>query len=166
MMKKNEKSFKRPISPQQFKKSDKKLEQNVHYEEKRSNLNRRNFSPDNNVSTNYRIIKYLDDPKESDALAEIKKISQKAKKQYSKNWDNIDNTTKNNRVAFKDVDNENKPVKTSNIPFERRKKNFSTQKYIVKNKKKNLIDELNEKKQEKDNNKKDKENNQNKEKMK
>ena len=108
----------------------------------------------------------MDDPKESDALAEIKKISQKAKKQYSKNWDNIYNTTKNNRVAFKDVDNENRPVKTSNAPFERRKKNFSTQKYIVKNKKKNLIDELNEKKQEKDNNKKDKENNQNKEKMK
>ena len=159
---KNEKSFKRPTSPQQFKKSDKKLEQNVHYEEKRSNLNRRNFSPDNNVSTNNRIVQYLDDPKESDALAEIKKISQKAKKQYSKNWDNIDNTTKNNRVAFKDVDNENRPVKTSNAPFERRKKNFSTQKYIVKNKKKNLIDELNERKQEKDNNKKDNENNQSK----
>ena len=145
-----------------LKKSDKKLEQNVNYEEKRSNLNRRNFSPDNNVSTSNRIVQYLDDPKESDALAEIKKISQKAKKQYSKNWDNIDNTTKNNRVAFKDVDNENRPVKTSNAPFERRKKNFSTQKYIVKNKKKNLIDELNERKQEKDNNKKDNENNQSK----
>ena len=57
-------------------------------------------------------------------------------------------------------------MKTSNAPFERRKKNFSTQKYIVKNKKKNLIDELNERKQEKDNNKKDNENNQSKEKMK
>ena len=145
-----------------LKKSDKKLEQNVNYEEKRANLNRRNFSPDNNVSTNNRIVQYLDDPKESDALAEIKKISQKAKKQYSKNWDNIDNTTKNNRVAFKDVDNENRPVKTSNAPFERRKKNFSTQKYIVKNKKNKLIDELNERKQEKDNNKKDNENNQSK----
>ena len=132
-----------------LKKSDKKFEINKNYEEKALNR-RRNFSPDNNDRVSNRIVQYLEDPKDSDALAQVKKISMKAKKQYSKNWDNLE--SKNNRVMFKDVDNESKPAKTTNAPFERRKKNFGTQKYNVNNKKKNLIDELNERKNEKEKN--------------
>jgi hypothetical protein len=132
-----------------LKKSDKKLEIKRNYEEIES-IRRRNFSPDNNDIVSNRIVQYLDDPKESGALAEVKKISMKAKKQYSKNWDNLE--SKNNRVMFKEADNEAKQTKTANAPFERRKKNFSTQKYVVKNKKKTLIDELNERKNEKEKN--------------
>ena len=143
-----------------LKKSDKKFEINKNYEEKSLNR-RRNFSPDNNDRVSNRIVQYLEDPKDSDALAQVKKISMKAKKQYSKNWDNLE--SKNNRVMFKDADNESKPAKTTNAPFERRKKNFGTQKYNVNNKKKNLIDELNERKNEKEKNQiKDDENNQSK----
>ena len=132
-----------------LKKSDKKLEIKRNYEEIES-IRRRNFSPDNNDIVSNRIVQYLDDPKESGALAEVKKISMKAKKQYSKNWDNLE--SKNNRVMFKEADNETKQTKITNAPFERRKKNFSTQKYVVKNKKKTLIDELNERKNEKEKN--------------
>ena len=132
-----------------LKKSDKKLEIKKNYEEITSNR-RRNFSPDNNDILSNRIVQYLEDPKESGALAEVKKISMKAKKQYSKKWDNLE--SKNNRVMFKDGDNESRPTKTANAPFERRKKNFATQKYIAKNQKKTLIDELNERKNEKEKN--------------
>ena len=132
-----------------LKKSDKKLEIKKNYEEITSNR-RRNFSPDNNDILSNRIVQYLEDPKESGALAEVKKISMKAKKQYTKNWDNLE--TKNNRVMFKDADNESRQTKTANAPFERRKKNFATQKYIAKNQKKTLIDELNERKNEKEKN--------------
>ena len=137
------------IHQSNLKKSDKKLEINKNYEEKALNR-RRYFSPDNNGIVSNRIVQYLEDPKDSGALAQVKKISMKAKRQYSKNRDNIE--SKNNRVMFKDADNESRLTKTANVPFERRKKNFGTQKYNVNYKKKTLIDELNERKNEKEKN--------------
>ena len=40
----------------------------------------RNYSPDNKDKITQRIIRYFEDPKEAKALAEIKKLSNKAKK--------------------------------------------------------------------------------------
>ena len=97
------------------------------YEELYPNIRRRNYSPDNKEAVTQRIIKYFEDPKESSALAEIKKLSNQAKEK--------------GRVMFKGVGDDNTDEK-NNAPFLRRRKQFGTQKYVAKNKNMSLMDEL------------------------
>ena len=76
-----------------------------------------------------RIVQYFEDPKESNALAEIKRLSEQAKNKSSKNLIRIDTTidrpdinteinTKLNRKMFKE---------NNNKKFQRRKYQFPTQ---------------------------------------
>ena len=122
----------------------------------------RNYSPDNKDKITQRIIQYFEDPKEAKALAEIKKLSNKAKKS-SKNvrsnlgdfivTDDIKNNTELNRVMFKN-EGDGIELEQPNVrdPFPRRKFKFSTQRYVPKNKNMTLIDEIRNK-QNKNNNK-------------
>ena len=112
----------------------------------------RNYSPEDKDKITQRIIRYFEDPKEAKALAEIKNLSNKAKKS-SKNVrssfgnfignDNLKNNTELNRVMFKD-EGGNYQLEQSNArdPFKRRKFKFSTQRYVPKNKNLSLIDEI------------------------
>ena len=135
-------------------KNEPKLEKDI-YAELYPNIRRRNYSPDHKDNTvTQRIIQYFEDPKEASALAEIKRLSNKAKRQSSKNVnmnfdddndDNILDNTEKNRVMFKDVGNDDiytnpNVVAPTNNPFLRRKKQFATQKYVHKNNNMNLMD--------------------------
>ena len=118
----------------------------------------RNYSPEDKDKITQRIIRYFEDPKEAKALAEIKKISMKAKKS-SKNLrmdlgdfnvtDDLKNNTELNRKMFKQ-EGENIELEQPNVtdPFPRRKFKFSTQRYAPKNKNMTLIDEIKEKEKE------------------
>ena len=121
----------------------------------------RNYSPDNKDKITQRIIRYFEDPKEVKALAEIKKLSNKAKKS-SKNvrsnfgdfigTDDLKNNTELNRVMFKNEGNDYE-LEQQNVrdPFPRRKFTFSTQRYVPKNKNMTLIDEIRNKQNENNN---------------
>jgi len=121
----------------------------------------RNYSPDNKDKITQRIIRYFEDPKEAKALAEIKKLSNKAKKS-SKNvrsnfgdfigTDDLKNNTELNRVMFKNEGNDYE-LEQPNVrdPFTRRKFKFSTQRYAPKNKNMTLIDEIRNKQNENNN---------------
>ena len=107
-----------------------------------------------------RIIQYFEDPKDSDALAEIKRLSSSAKKKSSKNVKrnlndfndndiNVINNTERNRLMFKDIKEENeklnvlKPKKNyEQANFVRRTFQFPTQTYIPRNKNMSLYDEI------------------------
>ena len=112
------------------------------------------------------IVQYFEDPKESNALAEIKRISNQAKNKSSKNLFNMKNTfeqndfntelnTAFNQTLFKE-DNKNQ--------FQRRKFKFATQTYKpsianeVKQKSNlknwNILDDNNEQDKDENNNKK------------
>ena len=94
----------------------------------------RNYSPDNKDKITQRIIRYFEDPKEVKALAEIKKLSNKAKKS-SKNVrsnlgesigsDDLKNNTELNRVMFKNEGN-GYELEQPNVrdPFPRENLNF------------------------------------------
>jgi len=115
----------------------------------------RNYSPEDKDRITQRIIRYFEDPKEAKALAEIKRISMKAKKS-SKNLrmdlgdfkvtDDLKNNTELNRVMFKQ-EGDNIELEQPNVtePFTRRKFKFSTQRYVPKSKNMTLIDEIREK---------------------
>ena len=113
---------------------EKKVQQTDTYEE--VTVKKRHYSPENNKDVTQRILQYFEDPNEADALAKIKRISNRAKK-----------SSKNIRgdVDFSEFVN----VKLVNNPFERRKRQFATTKYVPKNKNMNLMDELEEKNNEK-----------------
>ena len=134
----------------------------------------RNYSPENKDRITERIIRYFEDPKESKALAEIKRLSDKAKKQSSKNLrfdfkdlndDNDDkgdlkNNTELNRVMYKNGENDYQ-IKEHNIkqPFIRRKYKFATQRYAPKDKNISLMDKMKLRQKEKDENAKQNEKN-------
>ena len=120
----------------------------------------RNYSPDNKDKITQRIIRYFEDPKEAKALAEIKNLSNKAKKS-SKNvrssfgefigTDDLKNNTELNRVMFKNEGDDYKLEQpNARDPFQRRKYKFSTQKYAPKRKNMTLIDEIRNKQNNKD----------------
>ena len=109
----------------------------------------RNLSPNNPSGITERIIKYFEDPKDSKALAEIKRLSNKSKKS-SKNirgglYNFVDtelrDNTERNRVMFREPTNE-RAVKESNPTFIRRKKQFATTRYEPRNKNITLYEEL------------------------
>ena len=121
----------------------------------------RNYSPDNKDKITQRIIRYFEDPKEAKALAEIKKLSNKAKKSSKDirsnfgdfiGTDDLKNNTELNRVMFKNEGN-NYELEQPNVrdPFPRRKFKFSTQRYVPKNKNMTLIDEIRNKQNENNN---------------
>ena len=122
------------------------------------NIRRRNYSPDNKDAVTQRIIQYFEDPSESSALAQIKKLSNRAKNKSSR-YRKDQNNTENDISMFKNV----KTVSNkNNEPFERRKHQFATTKYVKKGNM-NLMDELKSRMNEqKENKKKEEENNQNK----
>ena len=122
----------------------------------------RNYSPDDKDKITQRIIRYFEDPKESKALAEIKKLSNKAKKSSKDvissfgdfiDNDNLKDNTEKNRVMFKD-EGDDYQLEQSNArdPFKRRKFKFSTQRYSPKNKNMSLINEIRIKENEKNKN--------------
>ena len=122
----------------------------------------RNYSPDDKDKITQRIIKYFEDPKEAKALAEIKKLSNKAKKS-SKDVrsnlgdfignDNLKNNTELNRVMFKDEGGDYQLEQpNARNSFQRRKFKFSTQRYVPKNKNMSLIDEIRNKQNENEEN--------------
>lgn len=105
-----------------------------------------------------RIIQYFEDPKDSEALAEIKRLSSTAKKKSSKNvkrnlkdFDDINviNNTERNRLMFKDIKDENEKLKIvkpkknyEQANFVRRTFQFPTQTYIPRNKNMSLYEEI------------------------
>ena len=108
---------------------------------------------DDNQTTK-RIIQYFDNPNDLDALAEVKKISNMAKEQSSKNNINNDNIFQNNieinRLIFKESKNDdyllNKTNRNRQKPnFIRRTHHFPTQIYIPQKKDRSLYDEIKEK---------------------
>ena len=115
----------------------------------------RNYSPEDKDRITQRIIRYFEDPKEAKALAEIKRISMKAKKSSNnlrmdlgdfKVTDDLKNNTELNKVMFKQ-EGDNIELEQPNVtePFTRRKFKFSTQRYVPKSKNMTLIDEIREK---------------------
>ena len=136
-MKRNKKSSitESNISQEKEKTKEKEKEKTVETYEKVT-IRKRHYSPENNNDVTQRILQYFEDPNEADALAKIKRISNRAKK-----------SSKNIRgdVDFSEFVN----VKLVNNPFERRKRQFATTKYVPKNKDMNLMDELMERMEEK-----------------
>ena len=128
----------------------------------------RHVSPTNHSVIREKIIKYFEDPRESRALAEIKRLSNKSKKS-SKNirtglndlmdFDDSDlkNNTELNRIMFREPVNERAVrINDGTQPnFVRRKKQFQTTRYVPKKKNMSLYDELleNQKNKDKDKNK-------------
>ena len=106
----------------------------VSYEEENPNKRKRKYSPENNKDVTQRILQYFEDPNEADALSKIKRISNRAKKSSKNIRDGVDFS------EFVNV----KLVSNDKEPFERRKRQFATTKYVPKNKNMNLMDELNE----------------------
>ena len=80
-------------------------------------VKKRHYSPENNKDVTQRILQYFEDPNEADALAKIKRISNRAKKSSKNIRDGVD---------FSEFVN----VKLVNNPFERRKRQFATTKYV------------------------------------
>ena len=109
----------------------------------------RNLSPNNPSGITERIIKYFENPKESKALAEIKRLSNKSKKSsknirsdlYNFGDSVLRDNTERNRVMFKEPANE-RAVRDANATFIRRKKQFATTRYEPRNKNMTLYDEL------------------------
>ena len=109
----------------------------------------RNLSPNNPSGITERIIKYFEDPKDSKALAEIKRLSNKSKKSsknirsahYNFGDSELRDNTERNRLMFKEPVNE-RAVKDANATFIRRKKQFATTRYEPRNKNMTLYDEL------------------------
>ena len=124
----------------------------------------RKYSPNNSNRITERIIQYFEDPKDAKALAEIKRLSNRAKLRSSKNIpkiltdledpDLIENTERN-RILFKEPKNE-RAIKLDNSAkknnrnenkkerqaFVRRTFQFPTQTYIPRNKNMSLFDEI------------------------
>ena len=93
------------------------------------------FDDDSLISVQ-RIVRYLDDPKNSDALAEVKRISNQAKNK---------NKTSSNLVHINPNDIDNKESVIHNIsckPFKRRKFQFPTQVFKPKPKDLEIFQEL------------------------
>ena len=91
-----------------------------------------------------RIVQYIDNPKESSALAKVRSLSNKAKNKSSTNLIDI-NKYKN----FNDINTELNTDLNKNLfkeKFQRRKFQFRTQTYKPKNDNMTLMDELKEKK--------------------
>ena len=123
-------------------------------------IQKRNYSPNNPDRITQSIVQYVEDPKESKALAKIKELSISAKKQSSnddqnelddiKDFDVLDNTEKN-KIMFQEPKNE-RALKVNNIVitknnnnntnFMRRTFQFPTQTYIPKHKNMSLFDEI------------------------
>ena len=101
----------------------------------------RKGSSDNIESTTKRIVRYLEDPKTSNALAEIKRISNQAKKnKTSKNLVYIiPDDLSFKKVKEKEIKEKN-PIQSS---YKRRKFQFATTVYVPKKENMTLIDELN-----------------------
>ena len=112
----------------------------------------RNLSPNNPSGITERIIKYFEDTKDSKALAEIKRLSNKSKKSsknirsglYNFGDSVLRDNTERNRVMFKEPANE-RAVRDANATFIRRKKQFATTRYEPRNKNMTLYIELVEK---------------------
>ena len=111
---------------------------------KETNLHKnktRKGSSDNKEIITQRIVRYLDDPKNSKALAEVKRISNQAKKnKTSKNliYINPDDLSFQKEEI---KENQEKPFKSS---YKRRKFQFATTVYQPRKNNMTLIDELNE----------------------
>ena len=118
----------------------------------------RYYSPNNHSNITERIIRYFEDPKESKALAEVKRLSMRAKKS-SKNIRHVAldeeedpdlmEITEKNRLMFREPKNERAVRfgdsiinRNGDSKFERRKHQFQTQTYRPKKKNMNLYDEI------------------------
>ena len=97
--------------------------------------NPRKISSDDSSLITHRIVKYLDDPKDSEALAKIKKLSNQAKNKNSKNLVHI------NPYDI-DIKQDSKTTKKSSDTFQRRKFQFPTQVYKPKRDNFTLFQEL------------------------
>ena len=104
------------------------------------NINIRKKSSDDTEIITQRIVKYLDDPKDSKALAKIKKLSNEAKNKSSNNLASINPND----------DNDNNKVSSS---FKRRKFQFPTQVYKPRQNHLTLFQELKIYQNDKNNNK-------------
>ena len=124
-------------------------------EENINPINRkRKTSSDERETISQRIVLYLDNPKDSSALGEIKRISNQAKKnKTSKNLILINPDLIINSPKDKENKAEEKPVQT----FKRRKFQFATTVYTPKKNNLTLLDELHKYKNVKVNNKEEKE---------
>ena len=129
----------------------------------------RHVSPNNHSIIRERIIKYFEDPKDSKALAEIKRLSNKSKKSSKNirsglnelnefNDSELANNTELNRVMFKEPVNDRAVrINDSAHPnFVRRKHQFATTRYVPKRKNMTLLDELLKKENEMKNQNRDK----------
>ena len=131
------------------------VDNKVKDEENINPINRkRKTSSDERETISQRIVLYLDNPKDSSALAEIKRISNQAKKnKTSKNLIHINPDLIVNSPKEKETKDEEKPVQT----FKRRKFQFATTVYTPKKNNLTLLDELHKYKNVKVNNKEEKE---------
>ena len=124
----------------------------------------RKYSPNNSNRIVERIIQYFEDPKDAKALAEIKRLSNRAKLRSSKdiprfmkdlNDPDLALNTETNRIMFKEPKNEraikldnsakkkiSNKNKKENQAFTRRTFQFPTQTYIPRNKNMSLFDEI------------------------
>ena len=115
---------------------------------------KRKTSSDERETVSQRIVRYLDNPKDSSALAEIKRISNQAKKnKTSKNLIHINPDEIVKSPKDKEIKSDEKPVQT----FRRRKFQFATTVYTPKKNNLTLLDELHRYKNVKVNNKEEKE---------
>ena len=125
----------------------------VNDEENANPINRkRKTSSDEREAISQRIIVYLDNPKDSSALAKIKRISNQAKKNKTSN-DLIHINPDELINSPEDKGTKDKPGQT----FKRRKFQFATTVYVPKKNNLTLLDELHKYKNEKDNNNEEKE---------
>ena len=115
---------------------------------------KRKTSSDERETVSQKIVRYLDNPKDSSALAEIKRISNQDKKnKTSKNLIHINPDLIINSPKDKENKAEEKPVQS----FKRRKFQFPTTVYTPKKNNLTLLDELHKYKNVKVNNKEEKE---------
>ena len=107
-------------------------------------MSKENKSPYDEDIITKRIVQYIDDPKESSALAKVRSLSNKAKNKSSTNLIDI--------TKYKNINDINTELNTDlnkNLfkeKFQRRKFQFRTQTYRPKNDNTTLMDELKEKK--------------------
>ena len=103
---------------------------------------KRKISSDERETISQRIVLYLDNPKDSSALAEIKRISNQAKKnKTSKNLIHINPDELINSPKDTEAKDKDKPVQS----FKRRKFQFATTVYVPKKNNLTLLDELHNK---------------------
>ena len=103
---------------------------------------KRKTSSDERETVSQRIVRYLDNPKDSSALAEIKRISNQAKKnKTSKNLIHINPDELINSPKDTEAKDKDKPVQS----FKRRKFQFATTVYVPKKNNLTLLDELHNK---------------------